>query len=160
MRDSGEAIAMSLDLRHVTPLLQVFDMPRALRFYRDVLGFGVVESSAFRGTDDCDWIWLRRDSIEVMLNTAYEHHARPERADPARVAAHDDTILFIGCPDVDAAFEYLKARGVALDPPKDAPYGMRQLHLHDPDGYGICLQWSLPRDASAPKDLDTSPMEG
>jgi catechol 2,3-dioxygenase-like lactoylglutathione lyase family enzyme len=133
---------MSLDLRQMTPLLQVFDMPRALRFYRDLLGFGIVESSPPRGADDCDWIWLRRDGIEVMLNTAYEHDSRPPGEDPARVAAHGDTVLYIGCPDVDAAYEYLRARGVALDPPSTAPYGMRQLYLRDPDGYGVCLQWS------------------
>lgn len=134
---------MSLDLRQMTPLLQVYDMPRALRFYRDVLGFSVVEASPFRGDDDCDWIWLRRDGIEVMLNTAYEHDARPAREDAARVAAHDDTILYIGCPDVDGAYAFLRSRGVRVDPPTTAPYGMRQLHLHDPDGYGMCLQWTV-----------------
>jgi glyoxylase I family protein len=30
---------MALDLRGVTTLLQVYDMPTSVRFYRDVLGF-------------------------------------------------------------------------------------------------------------------------
>jgi hypothetical protein len=25
--------------------------------------------------------------------------------------------------------------------PKVAPYGMKQLHLTDPDGYLLCFQW-------------------
>jgi hypothetical protein len=33
------------------------------------------------------------------------------------------------------------AKGVKCDPPEVAPYGMKQLYFHDPDGYGICFQW-------------------
>jgi catechol 2,3-dioxygenase-like lactoylglutathione lyase family enzyme len=36
---------MALDLRGVCPLLQVFDMPASLAFYRDVLGFTIVEAA-------------------------------------------------------------------------------------------------------------------
>jgi hypothetical protein len=32
--------------------------------------------------------------------------------------------------------------GLKLDPPKMAWYGMKQLYLTDPDGFGICFQWS------------------
>jgi hypothetical protein len=56
------------------------------------------------------------------------------------VAAHADTALFLGCDDLDAAYTYLTARGVNADPPKVAPFGKRQLHLSDPDGFGLCLQ--------------------
>jgi len=36
---------MAAILSGVTPLLQVFDMPAAVRFYRDVLGFEVLSHS-------------------------------------------------------------------------------------------------------------------
>ncbi len=36
---------MGLDVRGLTPLLQVYDMPTSVRFYRDVLGFEVVSTS-------------------------------------------------------------------------------------------------------------------
>jgi catechol 2,3-dioxygenase-like lactoylglutathione lyase family enzyme len=128
------------------PLLQVFDMPRAVAFYRDVLGFEVESSSAPRGPDDFDWCLLARDGIEVMLNTAYDQGSRPAVPDPARTAAHGDTALFFRCPDVDGAYAVLRAKGVAAKPPTIAPYGMKQLYVRDPDGYEICLQW--PEDAS------------
>jgi hypothetical protein len=35
----------------------------------------------------------------------------------------------------------LRANGVRVEPPRVAPYGMRQLSFRDPDGYGICFQW-------------------
>jgi glyoxylase I family protein len=134
---------MGIKVEGFTPLIQVFDMPRSVAFYRDVLGFEVVTTSPPRGPDDFDWGLLRLDGVKLMLNTAYESDERPATPDPARVAAHDDTGFFIGCRDVDAAYTHLKAKGIAVTPPKVAPYGMKQLYLKDPDGYVICLQWSV-----------------
>ena len=131
---------MTLKLEGLCPLLQVFDMPRSLAFYRDVLGFEVV-ASAPEGTDACEWAWLRHGSAELMLNTRYESDDRPAAPDPARVAAHDDTALYIGCRDVDAAYRYLRGKGFDLAEPVVTHYGMKQLHLKDPDGYGLCFQW-------------------
>ena len=37
---------MTLDITGFTPLIQVFDMPTSMRFYCEVLGFGVVETNA------------------------------------------------------------------------------------------------------------------
>jgi catechol 2,3-dioxygenase-like lactoylglutathione lyase family enzyme len=120
-------------------LLQVFDMPRALAFYRDVLGFNLVAQAP--PGDDFDWGLLERDGVRLMLNTAYEKPNRPPSPDSARVAAHADTCLFLECPDVDGAYAHLCSLGLAPEPPRVAPYGMKQLSLCDPDGYGICLQW-------------------
>lgn len=36
---------MALQMRGLCPLLQVFDMPTSLAFYRDVLGFDFVQTS-------------------------------------------------------------------------------------------------------------------
>jgi glyoxylase I family protein len=134
-----------VELRGICPLLQVFDMPASLAFYRDALGFELVQAAPAAdqvGADDFGWVWLRRDGAELMLNTAYDPDAvRPPGPDPARVAAHDDTALFIGCPDVEGAYQHLRARGIAAEPPTVAPYGMRQLYVKDPDGFTLCFQW-------------------
>jgi len=132
---------MSIDIRRMTPLLEVFDMPTSLRFYRDVLGLEVVSQSS--EGDNCDWCLLCLGDIRLMLNTAYESDERPEAPDPARVRAHRDTGLFFSCPDPDSAYAYLRDRGIDLKPPKNAPYGMRQLYLNDPDGYVICFQYPV-----------------
>jgi catechol 2,3-dioxygenase-like lactoylglutathione lyase family enzyme len=124
----------------MAPLVQVFDMPTSIAFYRDVLGFEVVTTSAPRG-EHFDWAMLRLNGVELMLNTAYEEDARPAAPDAVRFAAHDDTCLYFGCPDVDAAYAYLRARGVNVKEPHVAHYGMKQLYLHDPDGYNLCFQW-------------------
>jgi catechol 2,3-dioxygenase-like lactoylglutathione lyase family enzyme len=132
-----------IHIENVCPLLQVFDMPASLAFYRDKLGFEIVDSAPKGKGDHVDWVWLRRAGANLMLNTAYDPDAvRPPAPDEARVAAHDDTVLFFGCPDVDGAYDYLQQHGVSCEPPKVAPYGMKQLYLKDPDGFTLCFQWN------------------
>jgi glyoxylase I family protein len=133
---------MGIEIRGLAPLLQVFDMSASIKFYRDVLGFEVVTTSTPRG-EHFDWALLRLHGSELMLNTAYEQHERPPAPDPGRVAAHEDASIYFGCPDVDAAYTHIRARGVNVKEPKVAPYGMKQLYLHDPDGYILCFQWSV-----------------
>lgn len=130
---------MGLEVRGVTTLLEVFDMPRSITFYRDALGFEVVSSS--RAGDDCTWALLRLDDAELMLNTAYDDDRRPADPDPTRVAGHADTGLFFACPDPDAAYTHLRGRGVAVEEPVVREYGMKQLWLTDPDGFRLCFQW-------------------
>jgi uncharacterized glyoxalase superfamily protein PhnB len=87
---------------------------------------------------------LRLGGAEVMLNTAYEtDEERPSREDHLQARKHREACLFFGAPDVDGAYAELVAKGVAINqPPKVAPYGMKQMYLQDPDGFGLCFQWS------------------
>ena len=134
---------MPPELRSLCPLIQVFDMPTSLAFYRDIVGMELVQMAPDHATgDNFDWVWLRRDGADLMLNTAYDPDAeRPATPEPGRVAAHDDTGLFIGCPDVDGMYQHLRGKGVDLQPPTIAPYGMKQLWVKDPDGFTVCFQW-------------------
>jgi catechol 2,3-dioxygenase-like lactoylglutathione lyase family enzyme len=131
---------MGIEIRGMAPLLQVFDMPTSIAFYRDVLGFEVVNTSK-PGAENFGWALLRLNGTELMLNTAYEEDSRPPAPDRARIAAHDDTAIFFGCPDVDAAYAHLRSRAENVKEPKVAPYGMKQLYVRDPDGYNLCFQW-------------------
>ena len=134
---------MAFDLRGVTTLLQVYDMPTSVRFYRDMLGFEIAATSPALGEDYFHWALLRFGAAELMLNTAFEtNEERPAQPDPARKVAHRDTSLFFGCPDVDAAYKQLLAKGVKVKKPIVTGYGMRQMYLCDPDGYEICFQWA------------------
>ena len=125
-------------------LLQVFDLPISLAFYRDVLGFEVMSEVPEDGP--CDWVLLKRCESELMLNTAYESDERPPEPDPSRILAHGDTALFFGCADLDEAYRDLQQRGVEARAPIVTGYGMKQVYLKDPDGYELCLQQPvLPR---------------
>jgi glyoxylase I family protein len=134
---------MPLHITGLVPLLQVFDMNESIRFYRDMLGFEMVSHSpeieAAEGRY-FHWAWLRLGGAEVMLNTAYDAGERPAIREAARWRGHEDTALYIGCPDVDGAHAYLRSKGLSIDPPVIAPYGMKQLYVRDPDGYILCFQ--------------------
>lgn len=137
---------MAFELRYLCPLLEIFDMPASLRFYRDVLGFEIVETAPPAGQvaeDKLGWAWLRRDGTDLMLNTAYDpDDVRPPAPEAARVSAHGDTALFIGCPDVDAVYRHLRDHGQAVEAPMVTSYGMKQVYVKDPDGFTICFQWA------------------
>ena len=126
----------------MAPLIQVYDMPVSVRFYRDQLGFEVVSTDG-KLPDHYDWCLLRLNGVELMLNTLYEAGDRPAAPDPARVEAHGDTALFFGCPDVDATFALLRARDVPVSEPQIRHYGFKSISVKDPDGYELVFHWPV-----------------
>lgn len=128
---------MPIQTKGMAPLLQVFDMPSSISFYRDKIGFEVIDPTH----DDVDWALLRFNDAEIMLNTAYEKQDRPTVPDPKRRAAHADTAIYFGCPDVDAAYFFLIDHGVMLDKPVITSYGWKAIYVTDPDGYCLCFHW-------------------
>lgn len=132
---------MALNINGMTPLIQVFNMPRSLAFYREILGFQVQADSG--NGDHSSWVWLRLNDVDLMLNDQYEPGHEPPQPPRERTKWHKDTCLYFNCPDPDAAYEFLKSKGIDLKPPKIAPYGMKQLYLTDPDGYALCFQCTV-----------------
>jgi catechol 2,3-dioxygenase-like lactoylglutathione lyase family enzyme len=139
---------MSVDFSHMTTLLSVFDMPTALKFYRDILGFVVIQDTG-QG-DESGWVMLQKSGVTVMLNTAYDDDERPAAPNPAHHSVHQDTCLYFLCSDPQVTYEFLKSKGLQLDPPKVAYYGMNQLYLRDPDGYTLCFQAPAESDHGEP----------
>lgn len=137
-------MAPDIRIEGLAPLLQVFDMPASLKFYRDILGFKVMMSS--EDNDEAAWVLLKLNDTELMLNTAYEREYRPKSPDANRLVAHSDTSLYFGCPDTDALYEYLKESGVELGKPEITQYNWKAIHLKDPDGYALCFHWPLPNN--------------
>ncbi len=149
-----------IDIQGMAPLLWVFDMPASIAFYRDVLGFKIMQAARWSPevqqwlrtrqkevADEYGWARLRLKTIELMLNTLYEPQDRPAEPDPGRIKTERDVTLYFSCRSVDEAYQYLRSRGVAADPPATSYYGMKQLTLRDPDGYTICFQHPADREA-------------
>ena len=134
---------MSIPVKGAVPMFVVYDVPTSVAFYRDILGFEIIRTSEpfTDARDNFGWALMRLDGVELMLNNAYENNIRPSTPDPARTSGHADTFLYFNCPDVDAAYCYLRAKGIAVEEPKVTYYGMKQLHVNDPDGYNLCFQW-------------------
>lgn len=141
----GGILFMAIEVQGIAPLVQVFDMPKSIHFYRDLLGFTVTGKSRAMSDDpdNVNWVMLQLGDATVMLNTAYDPEDVPDAPEGARWSGHQDTCLYFGCPDVDAAYQHLISKGLEVGPPKVAWYGMKQVYLKDPDGFGICFQWKV-----------------
>ena len=125
----------SATVSSVTPLLQVFDMRTSVAWYRDVLGFDVLQ--IHEPDVHLYWAMLQLGGAFLMLNARYEDDQRPPKPPPTR---HEDVTLYFACSDVAAVYEHLLMKGIPVTPPAVAYYGMKQLHVKDPDGFELCFQ--------------------
>jgi len=136
----------AIEVRDVCSLLSVWDMPTTVRFYREILGFEIVNRSPTYATEGGEelfhWCMMRVNDATIMLNTEYDEGDRPAER-PPKGQERFGTWFFYSCPDIDGAYERLKIAGVACEPPTTAPYGFRVLSFRDPDGRGITVQWPV-----------------
>ncbi|CAN5125589.1 hypothetical protein BH23BAC1_BH23BAC1_31410 [soil metagenome] len=118
-------------LKSMAPLLQVYDMPTSIHFYRDILGFEVVSSSG--EGDEVNWVLFIHNDVEIMLNTMFEKPTRPSTRDLNRQSVHQDVILYFGCSDINYdAYNYLTSKGINLNKPEITRYGLEGIKLNRP----------------------------
>lgn len=122
---------MPLTLNGLIPMFEVFDLPKSVAFYRDVLGFEMVSG------DESFWCMLKSGVTTIMLNTAYEADERPPAPDAARVRGHGDASLYLSTPDPAAVYAQLSAKGWPATEPAVTGYGMREVKTKDPDGFPL-----------------------
>lgn len=122
------------------PYFEVFDTNASVAFYRDMLGFELIFASPEVDTAEgrfSHFVRMRFEGSDLFLNTTYDSNERPAVRDEARWRGHSDVALYIECGDVDRLYSQLRERGLAVDPPEMTRYGMKAIHLRDPDGYGV-----------------------
>src|SRR5512134_3522596 len=101
-------------------------LSRALKFYRDVLGFEVVDS--YPG----DYVRLKSPAGATTI--ALHALEASQRMDPKTEGVR----LYFEVKGLDAFCSAVAAKGVKFDQmPKDMPWGWRHAYLHDPDGHEI-----------------------
>ena len=118
-------------VRELWPLLFVADIERSITFYCDQLGFSVISDAKTEGR--VFWCRLKRGGASIMLQQAEAED------DPAEGRGHGVALYFV-CDDADDVHAELTGRGLKLDPPTTAYYGMRQVFVPEPDGYSICFE--------------------
>jgi len=114
-------------------LLLVTDFERSLRFYRDVLGLSV----AYREEEQGGYAELDAGGATVAL-FGREQMARYLGTEhlPAEAVSQDEIALILAVDDVDAEFRRLSELGAPfVTAPHDrTEWGIRLVHLRDPDG--------------------------
>jgi lactoylglutathione lyase len=120
-------------------ILQVSDLRRSLRFYRDLLGFELTYS--FPSEDDPRFVFLEIEGGKLGLGAADE---------PVESVS---TSIWVYTNDVDVAVGELRAAGArVVADPADQPWGERLASVADPDGYVVHIGAPI----SASESLDRS----
>jgi catechol 2,3-dioxygenase-like lactoylglutathione lyase family enzyme len=105
--------------------MAVTDMAKAKAFYAEKLGFKVTSDY---GQGDQHWVSLDAPGGGASLNLTTMH----ENMKPGTMK------LYLSTPDIEAAYQELKAKGVKVNEVKDDLYGpgsgVKWFGLSDPDG--------------------------
>ncbi len=118
-------------VRQLVPLLAVQDIQRSVEFYRDRLGFKLTGEADNEGK--MFWCRMERGGSAIMLQQAEDEDG------PAKGRGRGVSLYFI-CDDADAVYLELISRGLQLNPPSVAYYGMKQVVVPEPDGYYLCFE--------------------
>ena len=106
----------------IAATIAVSDLPRALRFYVDVLGMQVV----FQNGDPVGFVILHRDAAQLHLTLVNNY----------RAGTHNVAHLMV--TDAGGLHDHLTAHGVRIIKGlRDADYGLRGFIFTDPDGNRI-----------------------
>ena len=139
MQAENEARQISSGTRIGHVHLKVADIERALGFYRDVLGFEVMQ-------------WYGEDAVflsaggyhhHIGLNTWMSRNAPP--APRGSAGLFHVAILYPERRDLAQALRWLLEAEYPLDGASD--HGVSEaLYLRDPDGNGVELYWDRPKE--------------
>lgn len=124
----------------ISPFFIVADVPAALSFYRDVLGFDVV----FRGPTPEDEFFgiVRRDGAMIMLKAlGVISDGKEVTVEPLPNYGREPAFswdAYVEVPDPDALSAEFASRGVPFSAPlTDRDDGLRDFEIRDLDGYGL-----------------------
>ncbi len=110
------------------------DVGRSLSFYRDLLGFKVVEDMDYGGRK----VYVRLRAAQGDGTLAL-HMIEPGKALPSG----DGIRLYFETNELDSLCERLQKSGVKFSQmPKRMPWGWKHAYLDDPDGHEVSLYWA------------------
>ncbi len=115
----------------LSPIVMVRDIARTKAFYRDVLDFELVIENA-----EASYAMMRRGAAWLAFIE--------NGSDEARVATSQHTAAQLWVNEIDTLWSDLKPRldgrtDCEVKPPHDRHYGVREIHLKDPDGFLIFI---------------------
>jgi catechol 2,3-dioxygenase-like lactoylglutathione lyase family enzyme len=116
----------------IAPFFIVHDVPRALSFYRDRLGFDIT----FQGPEPDDIFFgiVERGAAMIMLKAIGVHPVPNHTREVDKGSARWDAYVCV--PDPDALAAEFSSRNVEFfEPLKDTNEGLRGFELKDVDGY-------------------------
>jgi catechol 2,3-dioxygenase-like lactoylglutathione lyase family enzyme len=112
-------------------VIAVKDLAKSSLFYRDKLGFEVIE------IEDKGWRFFVRDNVTIMAGDCPDEMAASETGDHSYMA-------YIVADNVDALFAEYEANGVEIIKPlRDEAHGMREFGIRTLDGHRLIFGQSI-----------------
>lgn len=119
-------------VKGLIPWLYYRDLPGAMKFYEEVMGFEMVVDQGWSK------IYKIRDGAYVgLVDGAHGYH---------RASDTKPVILCLNVHDADAWYQRLQEKGVEIEkqPQESERLKIKVFMLRDPEGYVIEIQESLP----------------
>lgn len=116
-------------VRQLWPLLRVNDLELSIAFWTEKLGFSLTREAVDAGRRF--WCQLERGGASIMLESRDEPRTTEESCPVTFYFVVDDARLM---------HKEVVARGLAVQDPEAAYYGMLQLHVPCPDGYEVVFE--------------------
>ncbi len=120
------------EVKGLIPWLYYRDLPRAIRFYEDVMGFEMVVDQGWSK------IYRIREGAYIGLVDGEKGYHKASDTKPV--------IVCLNVRDADAWYEMLKGKGVEIEekPQESERLKIKVFMFKDPEGYVIEIQESLP----------------
>lgn len=114
-------------------MIYVKDVERGLRFYRDLMGFKLIEEFRFEGHPVYARLRAPGGDGTIALHLA----------GPGVSLASDGVRLYFEVRELDDFCRKLQQKGFYITQlPRMMPWGWRHAYLNDPDGHEISLYWA------------------
>jgi len=115
-------------------MLYSADVPRAVVFYRDALGFKLIDEAQHEGRTI--YARLRSPGSDTTLGV---HQMEPGQTMPQSRSMR----LYFEIEDLEGFCKKLEESGIHLDQPvKLEAWGWKHAYLRDPDGHHLSLYWA------------------
>jgi catechol 2,3-dioxygenase-like lactoylglutathione lyase family enzyme len=130
-KKSSSKPGASLTFNHA--MIYARDVERSLRFYRELLGFKLIEDFQFEGKP----VYAR------LRAPAGEGTIALHQLGPGASTVADGVRLYFEVENLDDFCQRLQSKGVYFTkPPRVMPWGWRHAYLDDPDAHEISLYWA------------------
>lgn len=133
---------MGIDHWRASPVLGVRHVRQAAKYYRDIFGFSLDPvDGVFQPTEDEPggvYAIVKRDGVWV--------HFQIRRGDfPERTGQPLERDVYVYVAGLDELHADLQRRGaVVIQPPRVAPYGLREIVVEDLNGYRLTFGELVP----------------
>ncbi len=114
-------------------MIYVKDVERGMRFYRDMMGFKLIEDFRYEGTPVYARLRAPGGDGTIALHLA----------GPGAPISSEGVRLYFEVRDLDGFCRKLQQKGFYITQlPRMMPWGWRHAYLNDPDGHEISLYWA------------------